>query len=141
MSTNSAEHERKEFSDRLQQALQNAGYTPDSPTILAREFNLRFKGKPVTVHAARKWIIGESLPTQEKLQLVAQWLGVTPGWLRYGGQLTESRVQPSVPALGALSRKEVAILAGTRKLNSNQKKLIYEIVLELATNAGTEESD
>jgi len=68
-------NERESFSERLQQALKNAHYSPDSPTRLAREFNIRFEGRPITVHAARKWLVGEAIPTQEKLRMIAQWLG------------------------------------------------------------------
>ena len=45
--------EREDFSERLQQALRNADYSPDSPTQLAREFNIRFTGRPITVHAGK----------------------------------------------------------------------------------------
>ena len=76
--------ERLAFSERLQQALRNAEYSPHSPTQLAREFNERFKGHPVTVHAARKWLQGESIPTQEKLRALAGWLDVPADWLRFG---------------------------------------------------------
>lgn len=78
-------NERESFSQRLQQALKNAHYSPDSPTRLAREFNIRFEGRPITVHAARKWLVGEAIPTQEKLRMLAQWLGVPAEWLRFGG--------------------------------------------------------
>src|SRR3954470_8981804 len=78
-------NERESFSERLQQALKNAHYSPDSPTRLAREFNIRFDGRPITVHAARKWLVGEAIPTQEKLRMIAQWLGVPAEWLRFGG--------------------------------------------------------
>jgi hypothetical protein len=81
-----AAFERKDFSDRLRQALRNADYSPDSPTQLAREFNVRFSGNPVTVHAARKWLVGEAIPTQEKLRALASWLGVPAEWLRFGGE-------------------------------------------------------
>lgn len=77
--------ERESFSERLQQALRNADYSPESPTQLAREFNIRFEGRPITVHAARKWLVGEAIPTQEKLRTLAQWLGVPAEWLRFGG--------------------------------------------------------
>lgn len=77
--------EREGFSERLQLALKNAEYSPDSPTQLAREFNIRFEGRPITVHAARKWLVGEAIPTQEKLRTLAQWLGVPAEWLRFGG--------------------------------------------------------
>lgn len=76
--------ERLAFSERLQQALSNAECSPNSPTQLAREFNLRFGGNPVTVHAARKWLQGESIPTQEKLRALASWLDVPAEWLRFG---------------------------------------------------------
>jgi transcriptional regulator with XRE-family HTH domain len=81
-------NERESFSERLQQALKNAHYSPDSPTRLAREFNIRFEGRPITVHAARKWLVGEAIPTQEKLRMIAQWLGVPADWLRFGGSET-----------------------------------------------------
>lgn len=76
--------ERKGFRDRLQQALRHAQYPEVGPTQLAREFNTRFEGRPITVHAARKWLVGEAIPTQEKLRALAQWLGVTTEWLRFG---------------------------------------------------------
>jgi transcriptional regulator with XRE-family HTH domain len=38
----------------------------------------------VTVHAARKWLQGESIPTQEKLRALAGWLDVPADWLRFG---------------------------------------------------------
>ena len=78
--------EREDFSGRLQQALRNAEYSPESPTQLARKFNMRFAGRPVTVHAARKWLVGEAIPTQEKLRTLADWLGVPADWLRFGGE-------------------------------------------------------
>src|SRR5690349_24944602 len=78
-------NERESFSERLQQALKNAHYSPDSPTRLAREFNIRFEGRPYTVHAARKWLVGDAIPTQGKLRMIAQWLRVPSDWLRLGG--------------------------------------------------------
>lgn len=80
--------EQENFSKRFRQALRNADYSPDSPTQLAREFNIRFSSGHVTPHAVRKWLVGESIPTQEKLRILANWLGVTAEWLRYGGETT-----------------------------------------------------
>jgi hypothetical protein len=78
-------NEREDFSLRLRQSLRNAHHAPDSPTKLARDFNARFAGRPVTVHAARKWLVGESIPTQDKMRTLADWLCVSVEWLRYGG--------------------------------------------------------
>jgi transcriptional regulator with XRE-family HTH domain len=78
-----AEMQRWGFSERLQEALRNADYAPDSPTELAREFNIRFLPHSITVDEARTWLIGEAIPTQQKLRTLADWLGVSAEWLRF----------------------------------------------------------
>lgn len=83
MSTTSIE--RTDFSQRLLAVLASARGLGGSPTTLAREFNQIFVGNPVTVHAARKWLLGEAIPTQEKMQALARWLDVPVNWLRFGG--------------------------------------------------------
>ncbi|MEC5217273.1 transcriptional regulator with XRE-family HTH domain [Actimicrobium sp. GrIS 1.19] len=84
--------QQQNFSSRLKESLHRAGYPSDSPTRLAREFNVRFDGRPVTAHAARKWLQGESIPTQERLRALADWLGVSAEWLRFDGE--EMHLQP-----------------------------------------------
>ena len=101
--------ERLEFSKRLQQALRNAEYSPNSPTQLAREFNVRFAGHPVTVHAARKWLQGESIPTQEKLRALASWLDVPADWLRFGNAV-EQRAKGQASAILPTDSKIIGML-------------------------------
>ena len=60
------------------------GDDASSPTRLAREFNRRYPGQPVTLHAVRKWLQGEALPAQDKVRVLADWLDVTAEWLRFG---------------------------------------------------------
>jgi hypothetical protein len=76
--------EREAFARRLREALARVGDDGSSPTRLARSFNRRTPGAPVTLHAARKWLNGEALPAQDKLRVLAAWLGVAAEWLRYG---------------------------------------------------------
>lgn len=71
------------FAGRLRIALENKGKKP-SPTSLEREFNLRWRGNPVSVHATRKWLMGLSVPTMDKLAILARWLDVSEEWLRWG---------------------------------------------------------
>jgi hypothetical protein len=78
--------ERTDFSLRLRETLLSAHGLPPSPTVVAREFNFRFVGKPITVHAARKWLVGDAIPTQDKLRALARWLDVSIDWLRFGSQ-------------------------------------------------------
>lgn len=82
--------ERANFSARLKDMLESVHGLPPSPTIVAREFNFRFVGKPITVHAARKWLVGEAIPTQDKLRALAEWLGVSVDWLRFGGAVAQT---------------------------------------------------
>ncbi len=119
--------EREDFSSRLQQALRNADYSPDSPTQLAREFNVRFAGRPSTVHAARKWIVGEAIPTQEKLRTLAQWLGVPAEWLRFGGD-----EMPGKNAEGEASSRfesdDVKLITDLQRLDEHYRVIAREII-------------
>lgn len=81
------EQERTAFSQRLALALRQAEMLPCTASRLANEFNRVHSGAPITLHAARKWLIGESIPTQEKLKVLAAWLGVSAVWLRYGEEI------------------------------------------------------
>ena len=71
------------FADRLRRALEAAGVRP-SPTVVANEFNLRYWGRSITPHTARNWLLGQALPTQDKLVVLAEWLQVSPDELRFG---------------------------------------------------------
>jgi transcriptional regulator with XRE-family HTH domain len=71
------------FSERLKQSLTHANYEL-RPIVVEREFNQRYWGTPVTVQAVRKWLLGDVIPTQDKLQILAEWLQVDPHWLRFG---------------------------------------------------------
>ena len=82
--------EKTEFSQRLRKAIEDAGY-PVRPTVLEREFNTRYWGRSdVTVQAVRRWLRGEAIPSQEKLQVLAEWLKIEPHALRFGKQPTKS---------------------------------------------------
>ncbi len=115
--------ERLEFSGRLQQALRNQDYSPNSPTQLAREFNLRFSGHPVTVHAARKWLQGESIPTQEKLRALANWLDVPADWLRFGNV-----DGPRGKASGNVSSMDAKMIANLQQLDEHHRTIAYEFL-------------
>ena len=122
-------NERESFSERLQQALKNAHYSPDSPTRLAREFNIRFEGRPITVHAARKWLVGEAIPTQEKLRMIAQWLGVPADWLRFGGAENANTGGEGNGAAGArFESADVKLIADLQRLDEHHRQLAREFI-------------
>ncbi len=123
-----AQLERLEFSKRLQQALHNADYSPNSPTRLAREFNLRFAGQPVSVHAARKWLQGESIPTQEKLRALAEWLDVPTDWLRFGN-VDSNRTKTKSDSLSSL---DIQAITNLQQLDEHHKMLAREFIRMLS---------
>ena len=124
-----AAFERKNFSDRLQKALKNADYSPDSPTQLAREFNVRYSGNPVTVHAARKWIVGEAIPTQEKLRALASWLVVPAEWLRFGNDIdTESPISDNKSSIERYASEDLKLIADLQRLDEKHRLIAREIV-------------
>jgi transcriptional regulator with XRE-family HTH domain len=130
--------EREDFSERLQQALRNADYSPDSPTQLAREFNIRFSGRPITVHAARKWLVGEAIPTQEKLRTLAQWLGVPAEWLRFGGSQGDSGTDlAELPA--RFESADVKLIADLQRLDEHYRMIAREIIRMLVRINRTKE--
>jgi hypothetical protein len=116
--------EQKAFSRRLQQCLRNGHYSPDSGTALMREFNIRYAGQPITVHAARKWLVGEAIPTQEKMRALAQWFHVPVEWLRYG----EQQQLQGFGTLNAFRSADLQLLADLRRLDENDRHLVRKVV-------------
>ena len=125
-------NEREGFKLRLQQALRNAEHSTESPTELARDFNARFDGPPVTVHAARKWLVGEAIPTQDKMRALASWLAVPVEWLRFGGD--ERAAETSRPASN-FNPEDIKLAADLRLLSKVDQKIVREIIrMLLRTN-------
>ncbi len=118
--------EREDFSQRLQLALRNANHSPDSPTQLAREFNVRFAGRPISVHAARKWLVGEAIPTQEKLRTLAHWLGVPAAWLHFGGGDDKS-VEASDPT-SRFETADVKLISDLQRLDKTYRIIAREMI-------------
>jgi transcriptional regulator with XRE-family HTH domain len=116
--------ERERFSQRLQQTLRNAHHSPDSPTELAREFNIRFSGRPITVHAARKWLVGEAIPTQDKMRTLAEWLMVPIDWLRFGTEDERS----DAPAVVNVSSIDIKLIADMQLLDEHHRQIVREFV-------------
>lgn len=104
--------EREAFSQRLRESLGRVGDDGSSPTRLAREFNRRYPGQPITLHAARKWLQGEAMPAQDKVRVLAEWLGMSAEWLRFGegGKPAPAMREPVAPGVDFDLAREVAAL-------------------------------
>ena len=124
-------NEKEAFSQRFKQKLAEHGWTINSPTWLAREFNLRYSGQSVSVQTASNWLSGAAIPSQDKLQILAAWLDVSSQWLRFGE--ANNVVTSSIEENGA---KNIQLYLedlpkNISQLNPKQKYLIYELVEQL----------
>ena len=72
------------FSQRPRQALTTLGFPTNKPTWFAREFNSSSINATISVQTANNWLLGAAIPSQDKLQVIAQWLNVSSQWLRFG---------------------------------------------------------
>lgn len=109
------------FSRRLQAAAASEG-VPVQPTAFARWFNRRSGMRPVTAHAVRKWLLGESCPTLPRVMVLAQLLGIDPLWLRFG---TGTGQASSADRASADERQLVEAL---QRLPARDRRLLLAIV-------------
>ncbi|QJC57754.1 hypothetical protein HC248_03085 [Polaromonas vacuolata] len=82
-------NEKLEFSDRLRSAILAAGYPP-RPSIVVHEFNTRWHGASISTQAAWSWLNNKSIPLQDKIQVLAEWLKVDAQSLRFGDSVRHS---------------------------------------------------
>ncbi|NHZ37807.1 hypothetical protein [Massilia rubra] len=126
MDSKIADEERINFSDRLKAALLAAGL-PLKAAPFVRAFNLRADGAAVTIHAARKWLAGETLPTHERILILANWLGVHAAWLRYGDAENADLPVSTIPE-ALLSSAELALLKDIVSLPESTQQIVRQIV-------------
>lgn len=126
---------KEEFAQRLKAALEHMGVSP-KPAVVEREFNQRHWGKPITLHAARLWLRGETIPSHDKLLTLAEWLGVEPQTLRYGDAVPQAvRVRRRRWEEG-IGYEEREIFELFLKLPVPQRKVAREVIVALARAHG-----
>jgi transcriptional regulator with XRE-family HTH domain len=123
--------QKAEFSRRLKEAMTAAGY-PVRPIVLEREFNTRYWGRPITVQAVRRWLNGEAIPAQDKLQIIADWLKVEPHLLRFGEAIVKSVQAKRKRWDEGIGYQEREVFEAFLNLPAAQRKAVREIILGLA---------
>lgn len=134
MATATHVSETQAFAARLRRALDSAGIRP-SPTLVANEFNLRYWGKSITPHTARNWLLGKSIPTQDKLRVLADWLQVSPDELRYGPPAAATKAQDFGQEWHALNMQDREMLNRYLGLAPEGRKTVRDVVAALALAA------
>jgi len=119
-----------EFATRLEQAM-NSKAIKISPTVLANLFNSKFDGRSITPHTARNWLLGKSLPTQDKLVLLAKILGTSSEHLRYGRHSEKTFViSESDGSETELTNAQQQFLRRYLKLKQVQQEIVNSTVAE-----------
>jgi transcriptional regulator with XRE-family HTH domain len=124
-------NEKIEFTQRLRVAMTQAGYTV-SPSVLEHEFNLRWPGKSISNQAAWGWLNNRSIPTQDKMQVLAELLKIPPDVLRFGTAVRLSVQEHKKrwdEGAGYLERETFDAFL---KLPAAQRKIIREVILTFA---------
>ncbi len=85
----SSDQKKSEFSERLKFALRRSSKPVKGATDLARLFNLQHrtasdKDGGISTQSTHKWLTGRAIPTSDKIETLAAWLGVSAHWLHYG---------------------------------------------------------
>ncbi|MBC7686498.1 MAG: hypothetical protein H7176_14885 [Bdellovibrionales bacterium] len=122
--------ERTGFSARLKSALDGKNLSA-RPSDVARAFNARADGCAVTSHAARKWLVGESIPTQERILVISKWLNVNASWLRFG----EAENATLLAARGLenvlVTKGEYDLVQGVLALSKRSQAVLQDLVFSL----------
>ena len=126
--------ENEGFADRLRLALKGVGVRP-SPTVVANEFNLRYWGKSITSHTARNWLLGKSIPMQDQLRVLADWLHVSADELRFGTLAPAPKTLDLAADLSALAMQDRDMLAKYSRLSVADRKTVCDVVVALAMAA------
>ncbi len=101
---------------------------PDSATVVQREYNSRSNQPPISSHAVRKWLMGEAIPTQDRIQVLANWLNVSPSWLRFGEELGDTKIKD-------LTARGWRLIRGFRRLTEKQKAGLLALVLTIPSGS------
>ena len=124
-------NEKLEFSNRLRAAMTAAGHQA-RPAVVLREFNARWHGTSISTQAAWSWLNSKSIPAQDKIQVLAEWLKIEPEVLRFGEAVRQSVQRHRKrwdEGVGFLERETFDAFL---RLPAPQRKIIREVILTFA---------
>ena len=108
-----------------------AGYKAQ-PAVLEREFNLRYWGKPMTLHGVRRWLRGESIPQHDKIIVLAEMLNVPPEELTFGLEIKQQIKETRARWEDGIGYQEREIIEAFLALPTPQRKIVREVIQTFA---------
>lgn len=127
-------NEHEKFSQRLAHAMQQAGYEP-RPSVLFRLFNTNYRGRSVSVQTTSRWLNGQAIPAQDKLQVIADLLGVEPQALRFGTSARPRVAEPRPVWPAGVGSRERHVIDTFLQLPPKKREVVGELVKMLSGEA------
>ena len=122
----------KEFAARLEQAM-SAKLIRRSSTVLANLFNAEFDGKAVTIPTVSNWMHGCTMPTQDKLLVLAELLDTSAEHLRYGRNSEKTLTLMNADGTETeLTSSQQQLVRKYIMLIPSQQKLVNDLVGEIS---------
>lgn len=117
---------RAQFAARLHETLTKAHCPAYSATTIANEFNLRWYGPGISPACIETWLTGKAFPRLEKMRILADWLGVSAGWLCFGDEQSASATssQQFDPA-------DLQFFSDIKRLSPDGQRIILEFTRAL----------
>jgi len=84
------------------------------------------------LQAVRRWLRGEAIPSQDKLQVLAEWLRVEPQVLRFGEAVRNSVQQNKQRWEDGVGYQERETFDTFLKFPAIQRKLARDVIMNLA---------
>ena len=121
----------KQFAARLEQAM-SAKSIRRSSTVLAKLFNAEFDGKAVTIPTVSNWMHGWTMPTQDKLLVLAKLLDTSAEHLRYGRNWEKTlTIQNTDGSETELTSTQQQLVRKYIMLTASKQRLVSNLVVEL----------
>ena len=121
--------ENQKFAVRLAIAIDSKGLK-QSPTVIANLFNSKYEGRLITPHTARNWLLGKSLPTQEKLVLLAKLLDTSPEQLRFGRNSEKTLIAEFNGLQTEVTNVDQQLFRRYLALTETQQRVVRDVVAE-----------
>ena len=122
----------KDFAARLELAM-TAKSIRRSSTVLANLFNAEFHGKAVTIPTVSNWMHGLTMPTQDKLLVLAELLDTSAELLRFGRHSEKTLTMLNEDGSETeLTSSQQQLVRKYIMLSASQQRLVSVLVSELA---------
>ena len=100
--------------------------------MLERNFNLRYFGKPITLHGVRKWLIGESIPPYDKIIVLSEMLSIPPEELTFGLGIKQQIKEARARWDDGIGYQDREIFEAFLSLPTPQRKIVREVIQTFA---------